>query len=152
MGSAICLNPSKLSEPSLDAEINVMEKALNNAGINKEEIDYINAHGSSSKLGDEIEAQAIEKVFEDFLAHIYVNSTKGISGHCLQSAGLVETIATVIQLNYDFIHGNNNIVEPISNKIRFSPQEGVENKIKFAMNNSFAFGGINTSIILKDAL
>lgn len=147
-GYGMCLDANHSSNPSLDGEINCMQKAISSAKLKVDDISYINAHGTSSVLGDEIEAKAIATLFK----HAWVNSTKSLIGHCLWSAGIIEAIATLIQLNDCFFHANLNLEEPILDDIQFIGANKVhycKNNNKFSLSNNFAFGGINTSILLQ---
>lgn len=150
LGGAIFLDGNRLSNPSLSGEMRAMEIAMANSGVNAKDISYINAHGTSSPLGDEIEAEAIKNVFRENLGHVWVNSTKGILGHCMNSAGVIEAIATIVQMDYKFIHMNANLEKPITDKILFTGKDHIDTKIKYALSNSFGFGGINTSIVLMN--
>lgn len=125
-----------------------MQQALTNAGMIPDDIDYLNTHGSSSVLGDEVEIEAIRSVFKVSINHVWLNSTKSILGHCLWSAGVVETMATILQLQDGFVHANLNLENPIDPMVRFVGKQSEEALIQAAMSNSFAFGGINTSLIL----
>jgi malonyl-ACP decarboxylase len=151
LGTGISLDANHSSDPSVDGEVAAMKKALLSAQLNPNEIDYINTHGTSSKLGDEIEALAIEKLFGT-TSRNFINSTKSITGHCLWSAGMVEAIATIIQLNQGFLHGNINLDIPINPNIGLIGKKAIEGNFTTALSNSFAFGGINTSIILHKAI
>ncbi len=126
-----------------------MELALTQAQIKANELDYLNAHGTSSPLGDETEIKAIRQVFQDHLSRLWINSTKGLTGHCLYSAGVVEAIASIIQMQEGFVHPNINLDNPIDRACLFSGSVSAPEKIEIAMSNSFGFGGINSSIILK---
>ncbi|MBZ9609914.1 hypothetical protein G9F73_019500 [Clostridium estertheticum] len=143
------LDANRLSNPSEDGEVNVMVSVLEQAGMQPEDIDYINAHGTSTPLGDITEINAIKKVFSKSVSDIYINSTKGITGHCLYSSGVVEAIASVIQMNHGFIHPNLNLDDPICGLCNFTRGKSVRANVKNVMSNSFGFGGINTSIILQ---
>lgn len=147
-GSLVCAG-NHLSDPSEDAEVKAMTNAIENANIHRSEIQYINAHATSTPMGDIAEASAIKRVFGQTLDKIWINATKGLTGHCLYSAGVIEAIATVIQMNGGFLHGNKNLYEPIDFLCRFCGRSLEHAKINLAMSNSFAFGGINTSIIIK---
>lgn len=144
------LDGSNLSAPNLDGEIQVMRAALRQADLDTLDVNYINAHGTSTPMGDVIESEAISSVFRNNLSKVYVNSTKGITGHCLFSAGIVECVASIVQLREGFIHKNRNLDVPINDDIRFV-KETVFEPISVAMSNSFGFGGINTCIILMKA-
>jgi malonyl-ACP decarboxylase len=149
MGGAILLDGNRLSNPSEKGEARVMELALDRCGLVPEDIDYINAHGTSSPLGDETELKAIEHVWKDNVKNVWINSTKGLIGHCLYAAGVMEAIASIIQMKEGFLHPNQNLVHPIQKGFRFVGNEAEERQIDTAISNSFGFGGINTSIVLK---
>jgi malonyl-ACP decarboxylase len=149
LGGALVLDGNRLADPSEKSEIRAMESALHQAQIKVNEIDYLNTHGTSSPLGDEIEIKAIRQVFQNHFSRLWINSTKGLTGHCLYSAGVVETIATIIQMQAGFIHPNMNLDHPIDSTARFSGSVSTPAQIETAMSNSFGFGGINSSILLK---
>jgi malonyl-ACP decarboxylase len=149
LGGAIVLDGNRLSNPNQTGEAKAMEKALNQAELGPDTIEYINAHGSSSPLGDETELKAIRQVFQHHVADIWINSTKSLTGHCLYSAGIVEAIATAVQIRKKFVHPNLNLENPLEPEFRFSGATAVGVDIQFALSNSFGFGGINTSIAFK---
>ena len=142
------LSANRSADPDLATEIAVMRSAITNAGLSLNDIQYINAHGTSSTLGDCIEAEAIATLFADATTQPWINSTKSLTGHCLWSAGLVETIATVIQMQTDFLHANLNLEDPIRSDCRFVGRQPENTKTKIALNNAFGFGGIHASFIL----
>ncbi len=148
-GYALNLDSNSAANPSVDGEAKAMLSALNQAGLSVSDVDYINTHGSSSPLGDKTEAEAISKVFKDYTSGLWLNSTKGLTGHCLYSAGVVETIATVEQMRQGFLHPNKNLETPVCNNLQFCSTEAMDYQSNVAMSNSFGFGGINTSIVLK---
>ncbi|MGI6668758.1 MAG: beta-ketoacyl synthase N-terminal-like domain-containing protein [Acetivibrionales bacterium] len=148
-GASLVLDANRLSNPSVDGEARAMVKALNSAEIGPSDINYINAHGSSSPLGDEVELKAIKRVFEKELSNIWINSTKGLIGHCLYSAAVIEAIAVIIQMQEGFVHGNINLENPVDNDFLFVKSKYENASIEYALSNSFGFGGINTSIVLK---
>lgn len=126
-----------------------MKKALEIADIDGKEIGYINAHATSTPMWDEIEVAAIKKVFDKNLKHIWVNSTKSLTGHCLYSAGLIELIATILEMRGGFVHPNLNLEEPIDTELNLVGNMAREVQFDYAMSNSFGFGGINTCVIIK---
>jgi len=146
---AIYLDGNSSSNPSVDGETAAMLMAIYDSGLPLSKIDYINAHGSSSPLGDNTELAAIRAVFGELAPQIWINATKGLTGHCLQSAGLVEIIATVLQMREGFIHANRNLEAPIDSGLRFTGPNAVEARVETAMSNSFGFGGINSSVVLS---
>ena len=149
LAGVLVLDGNRLSNPSVEGEARAMEHALKQARISAGEVDYLNAHGSSSPLGDETEVSAIKRVFYNDLTELWINSSKSITGHCLCSAGVVEAISTIIQMSDGFIHPNLNLENPIDEECKFSGGISIDEPINIAMSNSFGFGGINTSIIFK---
>ena len=148
-GGSIALAGNRFSDPSEEAEIRVMREAIARSGIRAEDIDYINTHGTSSPLGDDVEISAIKKVFDNNLSNVWINSTKGLTGHCLYSAGIVEAIATIVQMREGFLHANANLDNTIDDECRFCSAEKTAASVETALSNSFGFGGINTSLVIK---
>lgn len=145
-GTGIVLDGNRNPDPSATGEAEAMQKALNNAGIKKEDISYINLHGSASPLGDRTEIEALLKVgFKKVLA----NSTKSLIGHGIVAAGLVEAVASIIQLNEGFVHKSNNLSEPISEEIKLTLEKKEDAELDWCITNSYGFGGINTSVVIK---
>lgn len=149
LSGAIMLDANRLSNPSEDGETRVMEAAISQAGVSLNEIDYINAHGTSTPLGDITEVNAMKRVFGKNLHKIWINSTKGMIGHCFYSAAMAEAVAVAVQMKGGFVHPNLNLENPIDTECRFCPNHAVRADLNISMSNSFGFGGINTSIILK---
>lgn len=147
LGTSLLLDGNRLANPNKDGEVQAMEEALRQARVPREEIDYVNAHGSSSPLGDETEVQAMKEVFRGSLPRLWINSTKGLMGHCLTAAGVVEAIAVVVQMQHGFVHPNRNLVRPIDLDCRFCPAQSIEAPIRRVMKNSFGFGGINSAVV-----
>ena len=130
----------------------VMENALNSAEIKVEDIDHINVHGTSTPLGDRSEIKAIENVFGNHAEKINICSTKSMTGHLLGAAGAIESIATIIAINGNFIpptinHFNQD--EEINPKLNLTLNKSQERSVNIAMSNTFGFGGHNTSIVFK---
>lgn len=148
LGGAIALDGNRLSNPSLDGEAGIMTGVLGQAGLRPEDVQYINTHGTSSPLGDQTEIAAIRRVFSRNVSDVWLNSTKALTGHCLFSAGIVEAIGTVIQMERGFVHPNINLDDPIDPDCRFSGKTVVRTPLQVAMSNSFGFGGFNTSIVM----
>jgi len=148
-GYGFNLDKNSSANPNMDGEVKAMRSALSSSKLAVTDIDYINTHGSSSPLGDKTEADAIYEVFSKHTANVVLNATKGLTGHCLYTAGLVEAIATVLQMQEGFMHPNINLETPIRNDLLFCGNEAVDYQANIAMTNSFGFGGINTSIVLE---
>lgn len=149
LGGKIVLDGNRLSNPSEAGEIKAMQSVITECNIDVTEVDYINAHGTSSPLGDTTELKAIKEVYGKEISRIPINSTKGLTGHGLYAAGVVEAIATIIQMRSGFIHPNKNLDNPIDKEFLLAGEKAIPSQIKIAMSNSFGFGGINTSILMK---
>lgn len=132
--------------------INVMKLALEDAGMQPENIDYINVHGTSTPLGDIAETKAIRKVYGDHAFDLNISSTKSMTGHALGAAGAIEAIACILSVK-------NNIVPPTINhftddeefhpKLDFTFNKPHEREVRAALSNTFGFGGHNASVIVK---
>ncbi len=139
-----------ITAPSEDGDggYRAMKEALKMAGISNEKIEYINAHGTSTLKGDEIELNAIKRLFKD--NKIFVSSTKSSIGHLLGAAGSVEAIFSIFSLNKKVLPATLNLDNPIeSNNINLIPKEPIGMNIDYALSNSFGFGGTNTALIFK---
>lgn len=147
-GSAMLLDANAHPNPSLAGEQRVMRVALESAGLAPADIGYLNAHGSASVVGDETECAAIAAVFGEHLVRLPVNSTKSLVGHCMSAAGVIECVATLLQLNHRFLHPNLNLLDPLTDRLRFAGATALPLDARFAISNSFGFGGINTSLVL----
>ena len=130
----------------------VMKNVLKDANISSKDIDYINVHGTSTPLGDIAEVKAIENVFEENTKKINISSTKSMTGHLLGAAGAIEAIASILAINNDRIpptinYFNND--EKINKKLNFTFNKSQKREVKITINNTFGFGGHNTSIAFK---
>jgi 3-oxoacyl-[acyl-carrier-protein] synthase II len=127
-----------------------MQMALTRAQINPEQVDYINAHGTSTKLNDQYESEAIEKVFGSHAKDLHVSSTKGVTGHCIGAAGGIEAIYTTLAVHHNVIPPTANYQNPDpACKLNYTPNQAVEKRINVAISNSFGFGGTNATIAIK---
>ncbi len=149
-GTALTLDGYRLADPKPDGEARAMRQALRMADKTVADIAYINTHGTSSALGDDAEIAAIKTVFKDHIDRIWINATKGLTGHCLYAAGVIEAIATVIQMRQGFVHPNKNLHTPIDGEARFVGEMFEKADIPCALSNSFGFGGINSAIVLTN--
>ncbi|CDZ81517.1 3-oxoacyl-[acyl-carrier-protein] synthase 2 [Candidatus Rubidus massiliensis] len=149
LGGAYTTDACRLSKPHLDGQIKTMQLALQDAGIDYNKIDYVNAHATSTPLGDQIEIQALKQVLQERIYQIPINSTKSMLGHCLTAASLVEFIASVLQMQHSFVHPTINQEEKDEEfeGLDLVPNKGREHIINFFLSNAFGFGGINSSII-----
>ncbi len=136
--------------PEGTGAILAMEMAVKDAGINKEDVDYINMHGTSTQLGDIAETKAIKKVFGDHAYKMNVSSTKSMTGHLLGAAGAVEAIASILAIKNDLVPPTINFVNPDPEcDLNYTFNKPQARKVNIAMSNAFGFGGHNTSVIFK---
>jgi len=127
-----------------------MSAALRDAGLNPENIDYINAHGTSTPLNDKCETQAIKTVFGDHAYKLAISSTKSMTGHMLGAAGGVEAAFTVLSLRHGLLPPTANLHNPDPDcDLDYVPLVAREHKIMTAMSNSFGFGGTNGVVIFR---
>lgn len=130
----------------------VMKNCLKNAGINPEDVDAINTHGTSTPLGDVAELKAIGKVFGDHAKNININSTKSMTGHLLGAAGAIEAIASVLSIEHGIVPPTINHSTPDENidpELNLTLNKAQKRDVKIAMSNTFGFGGHNACVLLK---
>ena len=128
-----------------------MEMALRKSGLALEDIDYINAHGTSTPLGDELELGAVRRLFGSAIDTLSMSSTKSAIGHLLGGAGAVESIFCVLAIRDQIVPPTLNLDNPSENCIGVDlvPHKAKERKVKAVLNNSFGFGGTNASLVMK---
>lgn len=149
-GYGMSSDASHITAPSLDGPERCMQAALRDGGINPDEIDYINAHGTSTPLNDANETNAIKEVFKDRAYKIPVSSTKSMTGHLLGAAGGVEAAFTVKALDEGVLPPTINYDNPDPEcDLDYVPNEARKGSIKTALSNSFGFGGTNASLIFR---
>ena len=136
--------------PDGDGGYRAMENAIANGNINIDDIHYINAHGTSTPLGDEIELGAVAKLFKNSLKNISMSSTKSSIGHLLGAAGAVEAIFSILAVYNKVLPPTLNLTQPCVDPLPLDlvPLEAKEKKIDLALSNSFGFGGTNASLIV----
>ncbi len=140
-----------LPEPTGDGAKRAMEDALNDAEIKADNIDYINAHGTSTPAGDQVEVKAIQDIFQAKVGNVNLSSTKSQTGHLLGAAGAVEAIFSALAIKNQIMPGTINLENPIEhNKINIIKDIPKKEKIKYVLSNSFGFGGTNVSLIFKN--
>ena len=127
-----------------------MRMALAKAGITPEQVDYVNAHGTSTPVGDLCEVRALKAVFGAHAKSLSISSTKSMTGHLLGAAGAVESIACTLAINNGLIPPTINLDDPEDEcDLDCTPHTARERKISIALNNSFGFGGHNASLVLR---
>ncbi len=140
------------TSPNGEGAARCMELALKSAKINKDEVDYINAHGTST-AADATETMAIKKVFNDHAKKVWVSSTKSMTGHLLGAAGGIEAIFSLLALDRGVVPPTINYTtpDPVCD-LDYVPNASREKKVKVVMSNSFGFGGTNAVLIVRQAL
>ncbi|WP_288954832.1 beta-ketoacyl-ACP synthase II [uncultured Polaribacter sp.] len=132
--------------------IAVMKNCLENAGINPEDVDHINTHGTSTPLGDVAELKAISEVFGEHAKNININSTKSMTGHLLGAAGAIESIASILAMKHSIVPPtiNHSIIDDnINPELNLTLNKPQEREIKVAMSNTFGFGGHNACVAFR---
>ena len=151
LGAASTCNASRLTHPDHDAQVRVMQNALIDANVQPEQINYVNAHATSTPAGDAAEVAALKTVLGDHAYRIPINATKSLVGHCLTSAAIVELVATVVQMQHGFVHPTINLTHPDpALDLDFVPHEARAHQIEYALSNAFGFGGLNACVVVGD--
>jgi len=143
-----------ITSPSEDGDgaYRCMAAAIKRAGISPSEIDYINAHGTSTPLGDELELKAVERIVGNAAAKLAMSSTKSATGHLLGAAGAVEAIFSVLAIRDQVVPPTLNLDNPsVETAIDLVPYTAKKKEIDVVLSNSFGFGGTNASLILRRA-
>ncbi|MEN3930527.1 beta-ketoacyl-ACP synthase II [Microvirga sp. W0021] len=143
-----------ITSPSEDGDgaYRCMAAAIKRAGISPSQIDYVNAHGTSTPLGDEIELRAVERLMGDAAKGLSMSSTKSSIGHLLGAAGAVEAIFSILALRDQIIPPTLNLDNPsVETEIDLVPHKAKEKKLDIVVSNSFGFGGTNASIVMRRA-
>jgi len=150
LGFGMSADASHITAPSLDGPVRCMQDALGEAEINPEEIDYINAHGTSTQLNDSNETRAIKEVIGDKAYDIPVSSTKSMTGHLLGAAGGVEAAFSVLAIDRGVLPPTINYHTPDPEcDLDYVPNEARDAKITTVLSNSFGFGGTNGTLIFR---
>jgi 3-oxoacyl-[acyl-carrier-protein] synthase II len=151
-GYAITSEGYNIMAPMKDGEgmAFTIEKAIQHAGIYKEEVDYINAHGTSTELNDRYETMAIKRVFGDHAYQIPVSSSKSMIGHTIGAAGAIEAIITILSIRNNMLTPTINLEVPDPDlDLDYVPNHSREKEINVALSNSFGFGGHNATLVFR---
>ncbi len=136
--------------PDGDGGFRAMSAALRDAGMSAGDLDYVNAHGTSTPLGDEIELGAVTRMLGDAAGSVTMSSTKSAIGHLLGAAGAVEAIFSVLAIRDGVAPPTLNLEDPsVESVVDLAPLKAVRRKIDVALSNSFGFGGTNASLVLR---
>jgi 3-oxoacyl-[acyl-carrier-protein] synthase II len=154
IGGGLSSDAYHMTAPHPDGKgvIAVMKNCLRNAGINPEDVDAINTHGTSTPLGDVAELKAIKEVFGEHAKDININSTKSMTGHLLGAAGAIEAISSILSMKYSLIPPTINHEtrdENIDPSLNLTLNKAQKREVKIAMSNTFGFGGHNACVVFK---
>lgn len=152
VGIGFTADAHHITAPSVGGEgaVRSMRRALNDAGIKPDQVDYINAHGTSTPLNDASETQAVKTTFGDHAYRLSISSTKSMTGHLLGAAGAVEAIATILALRNGIIPPTINYETPDPEcDLNYTPNVPVKKSLHYALSNTFGFGGHNATLLFK---
>jgi 3-oxoacyl-[acyl-carrier-protein] synthase II len=150
IGFGMSADAFHMTAPSVEGPQRCIHQALSNAGINPEEIDYINAHGTSTPLGDTNETNAIKLAFKDHAYRLALSSTKSMTGHLLGGAGGIESVFTALALHHQVAPPTINIFDQDPDcDLDYCANEARPMKIEVALKNNFGFGGTNGALVLR---
>jgi len=150
VGIGLAADAYHITAPCAEGAELVMRRALQNAGIAPTEVDYINVHGTSTPLGDISETKAIKAVFGEWAYQLNISSTKSMIGHLLGAAGAVEAVATVLSVYHQTVHPTiNHFTDDPECDLNYTFHHPMKRPIRYALSNSFGFGGHNTCLVFK---
>ncbi len=148
VGYGFSSNGGGISQPSDDGSIKAMTRAMDDAGVTPDEIDYVNAHATSTPQGDDYEAIALSRLFNGKKA--FISSTKSMTGHECWMAGASEAVYSVIMMQNNFVAPNINLEEPSENAKNLNiAKETINMPIDIIISNSFGFGGTNSALVIR---
>jgi nodulation protein E len=149
-GAGMSADAGHITQPSVAGAAEAMRRALRDAGLTPNAVDYINAHGTGTKANDVTEARAIHEVFGPRTASLPVSSTKSLHGHTLGAAGAIEAVATLVALGDNFLPPTAGFTSPDPEcPLDVVPNEAREAQPRVALSNSFAFGGLNAVLVFR---
>lgn len=149
-GYGLSSDASHITQPTIDGPARAIRMALEEARVNPEDVDYINAHGTGTRLNDVTETQVIKEVFGEHARRLAISSTKSMHGHTLGAAGALELAATVMALERGTIPPTANYTRPDPEcDLDYVPNQAREQRIRAAISNSFAFGGLNAVLLVR---
>lgn len=148
VGYGFSSNGGGISQPSDEGCVIAMSRAMADAGLTPDDIDYVNAHATSTRQGDMYEAKALRRLFEN--KHAWISSTKSMTGHECWMAGASEIVYSIIMMNHNFVAPNINLHHPDEDAATLHlATETVDTPIRTILSNSFGFGGTNSALIIQ---
>ncbi len=149
-GFGMSSDASHITQPSIDGPARAVRMALAEAAVNPEEVDYINAHGTGTRVNDVTETQVIKEVFKDHARKVAISSTKSMHGHVMGATGAVEMAATIQAIDRGVIPPTANYTQPDPEcDLDYVPNQARETPVRIAISNSFAFGGLNAVLLVR---
>jgi 3-oxoacyl-(acyl-carrier-protein) synthase len=149
-GYGLSSDASHITQPSVEGPARAVRMALEEAGVNPDEVDYINAHGTGTRLNDAIETQVIKEVFKGHARELAISSTKSMHGHTMGATGAIEMVATVMATERGSIPPTANYTQPDPEcDLDYVPNQAREKRVRVAISNSFAFGGLNAVLLVR---
>jgi nodulation protein E len=149
-GYGMSSDASHITQPSVDGPARALRMALQEAQVNPEEVDYINAHGTGTRLNDVTETQVIKEVFRDHARRVAISSTKSMHGHTMGATGAIELVATIMATQRGLIPPTANYTRPDPEcDLDYVPNQAREKRVRIAVSNSFAFGGLNAVLLIR---
>jgi beta-ketoacyl-acyl-carrier-protein synthase II len=149
-GFGMSSDASHITQPSIDGPARAVRMALAEAAVNPQEVDYINAHGTGTRLNDVTETQVIKEVFKDHARKVAISSTKSMHGHVMGSTGAIELVATIQAIDRGVIPPTANYTKPDPEcDLDYVPNQARETPVRIAISNSFAFGGLNAVLLVR---
>ena len=149
-GFGMSSDASHITQPSIDGPARAVRMALTEAEVNPQEVDYINAHGTGTRVNDVTETQVIKEVFRDHARKLAISSTKSMHGHVMGSTGAVELAATIQAVDRGIVPPTANYTHPDPEcDLDYVPNQAREMPVRIAVSNSFAFGGLNAVLLVR---
>lgn len=150
VGYGATSDANHITAPTVDGPLRSMQMALRGAKLNPDQIDYINAHGTSTSIGDINETNAVKSVFGAHAYNLSISSTKSMTGHLLGAASAVEAAYTIMAMNHSLVPPTINLHDQDDEcDLDYTPNKAKERTLNYAMSNSFGFGGTNSTVIFK---
>lgn len=149
-GFGMSSDASHITQPSIDGPARAVRMALAEAEVNPQEVDYINAHGTATRVNDVTETNVIKEVFKDHARKVAISSTKSMHGHVMGGTGAVEMAATILAIDRGVIPPTANYTQPDPEcDLDYVPNQAREMPVRIAISNSFAFGGLNAVLLVR---
>jgi nodulation protein E len=149
-GFGLSSDASHITQPSIDGPARAVRMALAEAGVNPQDVDYINAHGTGTRVNDVTETRVIKEVFGDHARKVAISSTKSMHGHVMGATGAVELAATIQAIDRGVIPPTANYTQPDPEcDLDYVPNQARETPVRVALSNSFAFGGLNAVLLVR---